>query len=306
MIIGVSIAAAILLIVILIYSYYFRLAFARKKPKIGSFSFAGSDDPEHKRRIKEGLEWFDAQEKEAIFISSYDGLKLYGRFIKSRQSSNRYIVMFHGYRSSYKDFACAFEYYSSLGLNMLIVDQRAHGQSEGKIISYGVKERYDVVSWVEYIRERFGPDAEIFIDGISMGASTVMMASNLVKGVKGIIADCGYTSPKEIITEVARSMGVPKIFVHPVGLMARIFGGFDYKYSTTESLSETDIPVIFIHGLADDFVPSYMTEKNYEACASSKTVIFVENAIHGYSFLVDEKGVKSALEVFIKKCTEKE
>ena len=151
-----------------------------------------------------------------------------------------------------------------------------------------------------YAKERFGDGYSYYLDGISMGASTVMMASDLVKGVKGIIADCGYTSPKEIIIQVAKSMHVPKVFVYPVGLIARIFGGFDYKYSTKDSLCKTSVPIIFVHGLSDDFVPSYMTDENYNACASEKTKILVENATHGYSFLVDENRVKAELEKFIE------
>jgi len=297
--IALYIGIFILIALAVVYTYYFRLAFSRKKPRSAGFSFAGSNDPEHKRRVAEGIEWFEAQEKEDIFIKSYDGIDLHSRYIKSNHSPEKIIIMFHGYRSSFKDFACAFEYYNSLGFSMIVVDQRAHGSSGGKLISYGVKERYDVVSWVEYSKERFGSDVNIYIDGISMGASTVMMASDIVTGVKGIIADCGYTSPKEIIIEVARSMHVPKIFVHPVGLLARIIGGFDYSYSTKTSLAKTNIPIIFVHGLADDFVPSYMTEENYKVCISKKKMILVENATHGYSFLVDEKGVKKALEDFI-------
>ena len=306
MIIALCIVAAVLLVALVAYTYYFRLAFARKKPKFGSFSFAGSNDPEHKRKIEEGLKWFEEQDKEDIFIKSYDGLTLHSVYVKSVTESDKLMIMFHGYRSSYKDFACAFEYYSRLGFDMIVVDQRSHGKSQGKIISYGVKERYDVVSWVEYAKERFGNDTDIFIDGISMGSATVMMASDIVKGVRGIIADCGYTSPKEIIMCVARSMRVPKIFVHPVGLMARIFGGFDYSYSTIDSLKKSNTPIIMVHGLADDFVPSYMTEQNYNACASVKTMLLVENATHGYSFLVDEKRVKEALEKFISENTSKE
>ena len=297
--IALYISIFLLVVLAVIYTYYFRLAFARKKPKSSGFSFSGSNDPEHKRRIAEGIKWFDSKEKEDIYIKSYDDLKLHSVYIKSDLSPEKLIIMFHGYRSSFKDFACAFEYYNSLGFGMMVVDQRSHGLSEGKLISYGVKERYDVVSWVEYAKERFGNDVDIYLDGISMGASTVMMASDIVTGVKGIIADCGYTSPKEIIIEVAKSMHVPKLFVHPVGILARIFGGFDYSYSTKTSLAKTNIPVIFVHGLADDFVPSYMTEQNYAACSSNKTIVLVENATHGYSFLVDEKGVKRALECFI-------
>ena len=299
MIIALCISAVVLVVLTAVYTYYFRLAFARKKPKFGSFSFAGSNDPEHKRKIEEGLKWFEGQEKEHIFIRSFDGLKLHSVYIKNMNEVNKLMIMFHGYRSSYKDFACAFEYYSSLGFDMIVVDQRSHGQSEGHLISYGVKEKHDVVSWVEYAKRRFGVNTKIFVDGISMGASTVMMASDIVTGVSGIIADCGYTSPKEIIISVAKTMHVPKLFVYPVGLMARIFGGFNYSYSTCNSLQKTNIPIILVHGLSDDFVPFYMTEQNYNVCSSKKTMILVENATHGYSFLVDEKKVKEALEKFI-------
>ena len=299
MIVGICIGAAVLILVAIIYTYYFKLAFARKKPKAGKFSFAGSDDDEHKRKIKEGREWFESQSKEDIYITSYDKLKLHAYYVKATNPTNKVIIMFHGYRSSYKDFSCAFQYYHELGFDMIVVDQRSHGLSEGKIISYGVKERYDVVSWLEYAKERFGSEFAYYLDGISMGASTVMMASDIVNGVNGIIADCGYTSPKEIIIQVAKGMHVPKVFVHPVGLIARIFGGFNYKYSAKDSLSKTKVPVIFIHGLSDDFVPSYMTDENYDACTSKKTKVLVENATHGYSFLFDEKRVKEELEKFI-------
>ncbi len=298
MIISVSVAVAIILLLLAIYTYYYRLAFARTKPR-GSIISVGTDNEEFKRRIKEGIEWFNNKEKEDIYIDSYDGLRLHAYYVRSEQPDGRKIMlMFHGYRSSYKDFACAFEYYSSLGFDMIVVDQRSHGKSEGRLITFGVKERFDVVEWVKYTRSRF-TNADIFLDGISMGASTVMMASDLVDGVKGIIADCGYTSPKEIIICVAKTMHVPKIFVYPVGLMARIFGGFNYTYSSRDALSKTNIPIIMVHGLADGFVPSYMTDLNFDSCNSKKTKVLVENAPHGYSFLVDEERVKAELENFI-------
>ena len=299
MIIEAFIVLGVIVLMSVIYIYYFRMAFVRKKTKCPIISVV-TDNEEFKRRINEGLEWFNSQEKEDIYINSYDDLKLHAYYLRSDSSdgNKKLMLMFHGYRSSYKDFACAFEYYHSLGFDMLVADQRAHGKSEGKLISFGVKERYDVVEWVKYDKERF-PDADMFLDGISMGSSTVMMASDLVDGIKGIIADCGYTSPKEIIICVAKTMHVPKIFVYPIGLIAKIFGHFDYTYSAEKALSKTDIPIIMVHGLADDFVPSYMTDKNFDACNSKKTKVLVENATHGYSFLVDEARVKAELEKFI-------
>jgi len=299
MIIAASIGIGIIVLLAVIYTYYYRMAFVRKKTKRPIIS-VGTDNEEFKRRINEGIEWFNGKEKEDIYISSYDGLKLHAYYLRSdaAKENKKLMIMFHGYRSSYKDFACAFEYYSSLGFDMIVADQRAHGKSEGKIITYGVKERFDAVEWVKYVKNRF-PDSDIYLDGISMGASTVMMASDLVDGVKGIIADCGFTSPKEIIVCVAKTMRVPKIFVYPIGILAKLFGGFDYTYSAEKSLSKTNIPVIMIHGLSDNFVPPYMTDRNFDACNSKKVKILVENASHGYSFLVDEARVKAELEKFI-------
>ena len=299
MIIATSVFAGIIILLAIIYTYYYRMAFVRKKTK-GPMISVGTNNEEFKRRINEGVEWFNSKEKEDVYISSYDGLKLHAYYLESNTvlENKKLMIMFHGYRSSYKDFACAFEYYSSLGFDMIVADQRAHGKSEGKLITFGVKERYDVVEWVKYAKERFS-DSDIYLDGISMGSSTVMMASDMVEGVKGIIADCGYTSPKEIIICVAKAMRVPKMFVYPVGILARLFGRFDYTYSAEKSLSKTNIPIIMIHGLADNFVPSYMTDKNFDDCSSKKTKVLVENASHGYSFLVEEARVKTELEKFI-------
>ena len=298
MIIVTCIILAIIICFALIYTYFFRLAFCKNKPQNTPYTFSGSDNEEHKKRIKNGLEWFNAQPKEDIYIESHDGLKLHGVYLNVNPETRKLILMFHGYRSSFRDFACAYEYYAQLGFNMIVVDQRSHGLSEGKFITYGVLERYDVVSWLEYAKQKYPENNDIYIDGISMGASTVLMASDLVTGVKGIIADCGYTSAKDIITCVAKGMHVPAFFVHPLGFMARIFCGIDYTYSTVDSLKKTNIPVIFVHGLSDDFVPAYMTEENYQVCNSKKTMVLVENAPHGYSFLIDEKRVKNELERF--------
>ena len=150
--------------------------------------------------------------------------------------------------------------------------------------------------------------SKISVDG--PGFINITLSDNFIAGLMDKIGEdsrLGYAkveNPQNIVIDsggpnVAKSMHVPKLFVHPVGLLARIFGGFDYSYSTKTSLAKTNIPVIFVHGLADDFVPSNMTEQNYAACNSNKTIVLVENATHGYSFLVDEKGVKRALECFI-------
>ncbi|MBO5375006.1 MAG: alpha/beta hydrolase [Clostridia bacterium] len=251
--------------------------------------------------MKAGVEWYKAQKKSSVYIKSYDGLKLYGELIKAKEQNDKIIILFHGYRSlARNDFCCAMPYYNSLGIDILLVDQRAHGKSEGGLITFGVKERNDVVSWVKYVEALSSDYKKIFLSGMSMGASTVMMASNLVDGVSGIIADCGFTSPKEIIQIVAKKrFRLPKWFASPVGLCAKIFGGFDYSYSTKTALAESKAPVLFIHGSKDDFVPSYMTDINFDTCSSKKHKIIASEAPHGYSFLYATDEIKGAIKNLI-------
>ena len=293
--------SAILLVIIIVFWYFFNTAFVRRKE---TDPLADIQKDEKMRRysdeIDAGLLWYENAPKTDVYMESYDGLKLHGIIIKSESESDRTIILFHGYRSTARrDFSCAIPYYHSLGLNIILIDQRSHGKSEGRLITYGVKERYDAVSWVEFAKKTF-PDNRIYLSGLSMGSSTVMMASNIVEGVSGIIADCGFTSPKEIIQLVAKKhFGLPRWFCAPVGFLAKIFGKFDYSYSAKQSLKDSKVPILFIHGEADDFVPCYMTEENFEACTSPKEKVIVAGAPHGFSFLYEPEAVKDALEKFM-------
>ena len=247
--------------------------------------------------IKNGIAWFENSIKEDIFIKSYDELKLHAYFIDAQ--SKKTVILFHGYRScGKKDFSGIMKYYFEKGFNLLLVDQRAHGMSEGKIITFGVKEKFDAVSWVEYIKERI-PSGRIYLGGMSMGTTTVLMASSLVTGVSGIVADCGFTSPKEIITRVAKHKHFPFWTVKPVLIMARLFAKFDCSETTIEAVKKTNIPILFVHGKSDKFVPCEMTERNYASCASQKQIVLVENASHGFSFLVDSQSIINELEKII-------
>ena len=177
-----------------------------------------------------------------------------------------------------------------MGHSALVVDQRSTGRSEGRAITFGIKERKDCLSWVEFTKQAFGEDVKIILTGISMGAAMVLMsaAEPLPENVKGILADCGYTSPKAIIHIVLRKMGLPVGLVYPfVKLGARIFGGFDLEEtSPLEAMKNCKVPVIFFHGEADDFVPCHMSRRNYEVCASRKALVTVSGAGHGLSYPV--------------------
>ncbi len=245
---------------------------------------------------------------ESVNITSFDNLTLHGRYYHFKDGAPLAIV-FHGYRSNYcRDGNGAFVLLKDMGVNILMPDQRAHGKSEGKVISYGINERWDCKKWVEYAIHRFGGQTQIVLVGVSMGAATVMMASDIVpaENVKAIVADCGYTSPKEIISHVAKSMKLPSgagYFFTRLG--ARIFGGVDTdKWSSVKSLESTTIPCLFIHGEDDGFVPHAMGKECYEKCRSYKEFFSVPKATHGISYYIDTEGYTKTAKKFLEKFVE--
>lgn len=239
---------------------------------------------------------------EELEITSFDGLRLRGRYYEFAPGAP-IELMFHGYRgSAERDLAGGVQRCFKLGRSALIVDQRCSGQSQGNVITFGILEHRDCLRWVDFMIEHFGPDVKIYLCGISMGAATVLMAAGkeLPENVIGVLADCGYTSPKEIIQTVIRGIGLPPKLAYPfVKLGAKIFGGFDLEeISPVEAVKKCKVPVFFIHGEADDYVPCEMSRKNYEACASRKKLMTVPGAAHGLSYPVAQQQYLQAVGEF--------
>lgn len=270
-------------------------------------------DPEYLRKrglgawtedILAGKRFMEEQQTEELEIRSEDGLRLRGIFVP-RENARGTLLLFHGWRSSWKmDFGMALPFYHSLGLNLLLVDERAQGRSEGKYITYGVKERKDLARWVSCMAEKLGKEAPLLLGGLSMGAATVLMASDTAfdANVRGIIADCGFTTPYAIIRHVAgKTKGIPlNLSTALLELFTRSLAGFGLKdASTVEALKRTKLPVLFIHGLADDFVPPEMSKESYQACVSEKELVLVEGAAHGMSYPVDRERVQRKLREFV-------
>lgn len=253
-----------------------------------------------------GRAWFESVPHEETTIRSKEGLRLKGYFVPCENARGTLLLM-HGWHSSWKmDFAIALPFYHSLGLNLMIIEQRSQNGSEGKYMTYGVREREDCALWVKALADRLGKDSPIILGGLSMGAATVLMASDLEfeGNVKGIIADCGFTSPYAILKHVSGRGG--KLPTGPVtsflGIFTRLFAGFGVKEcSTVDSLRRTKLPVLLIHGLADDFVPPEMSEESFEAAAGEKELILVEGAKHGMSYCVDQPRVEAAIAGFVEK-----
>ena len=240
---------------------------------------------------------------EFVTIRSHDGLTLSGRYYHV-QDGAPLDIGFHGYRSSpLTDFSGGSELSFQLGHNVLLVDQRAHGKSEGRTISFGIQERLDVLRWAEYAVDRFGPETKIVLYGVSMGAATVLMASGLElpDNVKGIIADCPYSSPMEIIAHVAHKMPIPGFLIRPfVILGARIYGGFDIReMDAARAVKEAKVPILILHGEADGFVPCEMSDLAAHNPQLVTRYTF-PGADHGISYLVDTPRYQKVVTEFME------
>ena len=267
---------------------------------------AASGNAAWQEAYRTGRDWLARHETEEIEVQSDDGFLLHGLFVP-HVDPRATVLLFPGWRSSWEmDFTCILPFLHEQRLQCLLIDERAQNDSEGRYITFGVRERLDVPVWVEYAANRFGREHPIFLQGLSMGATVVLMASSVRfrANVRGIVADCGFTSPHEIVSQVWRDRTpFPAHFaVWLLDKYTRLFADFALKeYSTTEALAQTEYPVLFLHGTADKFVPSYMTKQAYEACKSEKTLLLVDGATHGMSYLVDRPRVEAAYREFIDK-----
>ena len=241
---------------------------------------------------------------EKVSMMSFDGLKLCGKYYEYAPGAP-VELMFHGYRgSAERDLSGGVHRCFRLGHSALIVEQRTSNDSEGHVITFGIREHRDCLSWIDFAVEHFGPDVRIILTGISMGASTVLMAAGnkLPDQVIGVLADCGFTTAKDIMFHVMRTIGLPPKLCYPlVKFGARIFGHFDLEaYSALEAMDTCRVPVIFFHGEDDDFVPCGMSRINYDACKTRKQLVLIPGAGHGLSFPAAPEVYLAALEKFFE------
>ena len=250
------------------------------------------DEKDSKRLIqtvKEEKQWLREQKPEKVSIQSFDGLQLRGLFLPAEGESDKVILGIHGLTScGANEYAIIARYFHEQGYHFLMVDDRAHGESEGKYVGYGCLDREDCYRWVHYLNDRFGGKCRIFLHGVSMGAATVLMASSMnLPNVRGIIADCGYTSPIEEFSYCFKQRLKIKgtLLLKLSSVICRLTAGFGYSdFSAAEEVKKTKIPVFIIHGKDDDFVPARMGQEIYDACASEKKIWLVEGAGHARSY----------------------
>lgn len=300
---------ALLIIIILCVSYYaFRVAFLAPPHLDTNHYFVPEGEQYDAVRdgIKKSVARMAERKYEPITITSFDGSKLFARYY--HVSDNAPVqILFHGYKSSSLLDCSGGSYFADqLGHNAIVVDQRSHGQSDGTVITFGIKERKDCLCWIQYAIKRFGKDVPIILSGLSMGAATVLMVTdlNLPENVKGIIADCPYSSPKEIIMKVAKQMHFPPRLMLPfVWLGGFLFGHFNLFESTAmDAIKNCEIPILILHGDADELVPCEMSQSMLTSGAKDITLETFAGAGHGLSYIViPDKYEKVVLE-FIDKC----
>ncbi|MBC1482852.1 alpha/beta hydrolase [Listeria sp. FSL L7-1509] len=313
LIISGSILIGLLLIITISASFYlYSYALARDNTSMDDQPTTDVTSATAKLAKKNRVEnqaWMENQKLIHWTEKSSDNLKLEANYLEATQPSNTTIILAHGYRgkSGKVEMAgLAKMYHEKFGYNVLMPDARAHGESEGENIGFGWPERKDYVQWINQVIDRNGEDETIALHGVSMGSSTVLMTSgeNLPKQVKSIIADCGYTSmDAELSYQLKAMFHLPSFPIIPTASLINKFkeGFYFSEASATNAVAKTDLPIFYIHGDKDAFVPTYMVDELYEATNSYKEKWIVKGAEHGQAFTVDPTTYEEKVRQFLNK-----
>lgn len=288
-----------------IAEYFFRRTMIRSNAKRDrTQKMAGTAWDAYIPRIRGCRSWLMERKKENVFIRSRDGLKLFGTYFPSEES-DRTFLCFHGYTSEgLNDFPCIARFYLEKGYNVLLVDERAHGQSEGTYIGFGCLDRWDAAEWIRYLLGRFGQEQEIYLHGMSMGGATVLMASGLriPPQVKGIVSDCGFTSAWEVFTSVLNHMyHMPAFPILQISdrLVKKRAGYGLAECNSAEEVKKATVPILMIHGDADTFVPCWMCDEIYRSCASPKQKLIIKGASHAEAYYKNTAAYERAVNSFL-------
>ncbi|RFU61993.1 alpha/beta hydrolase [Peribacillus glennii] len=255
----------------------------------------------------EGKEWMAKKVFENAMITSNDGLKLKAYYLKAKHPTKKTAIIAHGYASKAKDMgAYAKFYHEKLGFNVLMPDNRGHGESEGDYIGFGWDDRKDYLQWIDYVLGMNGEETEIILHGVSMGGAAVLMASGekLPQNVKAIVSDCAYTSAEDVLPyRLTRMYNLPGFpILQSTSMLTKVRAGYSFKEaSAIKQVAKTDKPVLFIHGRADTFVPVEMAHRLYNNTNSNKKLVLVPDAGHGNAYDADQEGYEKTVAGFLAK-----
>lgn len=299
----------IALLAAFLYALHFgyKLAFQYDDPMASPYDYEDNDQTRKCKAVQDAvIAEFDAVPYEEVSITSHDGLKLTGRYYHVADGAPLEIQC-HGYKgNALRDFSGAWRIAKAAGRNVLLINQRCHGGSEGCTITFGILERRDVLGWIAYANNRFG-NIPIVLSGVSMGAATVLMVSgmDLPENVKGIIADCPYDAPSNIIKKVlGQDMGMPVKVVYPlIRLGGILYGKFNLNAdSPLAAVRKAAVPILLIHGDDDRFVP-YSMSCNIHAAAPEKIGFHtIPGAGHALNYVTDPEGYTEIVNAFTAKC----
>lgn len=298
---------------------------------------SGTDWEKYFPLMEERKVFVMAQPHSDVYITSYDGLKLHATYFPAleqveetgqevrdeqiegklqpdekehleegerRNAIKKVVICFHGYTGEgLSNHMAIADYFLKHGYAMLLPDARAHGQSEGEYIGFGCLDRKDALSWINWVIQECGDDVEIMLHGTSMGGATVLMTSGLElpDNVKGIVSDCGFTSPKEVFTHVLNNMYHLPAFpaIQGADLINKKVAGYGMDECNAKyEVRKAKVPILFIHGSEDTFVPCSMCHEIYKNCSSPKRELIVEGAAHAESYYKDMETYEKALDEF--------
>lgn len=308
----IGIAIAVFLIIstyIWIVTITFGLLFRRPitKKQVYLRPLFGEGFNRHTESIKKTQEYFAGKKHENVSIVS-SNIVLRGKFFE-KPKSDKIVIFIHGYYSSgMRDIGYFGDLYKNLNVSLLIIDQRANGRSEGMYSTLGAMERFDIREWIFYLNTRYQGKKDIYLHGVSMGAATSLLVTSLQYlplSFKGVIADCGYSSTNGVLLYAGKRLVKirPKLLMWGMNFFARFFAGFYLnKVKVAKELRKNnEIPILFLHGTDDRFVPFNMSVKNYKASSSPKKLVAFEGAGHCESYLINSelytKEVKEFLNV---------
>lgn len=256
--------------------------------------------------VKEGREYLNTLEKEDLWTYSFDHLKLHSYYYPAEEKSMKFVIGIHGFKSDpIRTFGPFARFYHNHGYNLLLADNRGHGKSQGEYLGSAVTDRFDCITWAEYITEHFGNNAEILLHGVSMGGATVLSAAgeeHLPETVKGIISDCGFTSMYEQVRRhIKGNLHLPSFPALQFSAAAcYIYAGYSLtKVTPLKQIQKASVPVLFVHGGKDRLVPPEMAETLYHYCSSEKKDLFiVPDAGHAESIILDKEGYLEKIREF--------
>ena len=298
-------------------AYFYRRTMKRGNAKVErTMKMSGTDWSQYAPLMQDRKAFMLAQDHREVSRMSFDNLKLHATFFPALDEyvdktdvaagKKKAVICFHGYTSKgMSDYIGLSDYYLKRGYAMLLPDARAHGESEGEYIGFGCLDRKDALVWIRWVIQELGEDVEIILHGTSMGGATVLMASGLElpPQVKGIVSDCGFTSPKEVFTHVLNSMYHLPAFpvIQGADIMNRKLAGYGMdECNAKREVARAKVPILFIHGSNDTFVPARMCDEIYDCCASPKKKLIVEGAAHAESYYKDTEKYEQALNEFFQ------